>query len=117
MPNTTPPEPTPEQEEIIAQEVGAEPETIDLPPNMLKGVTLFELEDGSVGFLPTTPNTTMMDAYALCMRISLGIQIDLQAKKMLELEQAQIERMQQQAQEMRKQAQQRSRLTLPGRGR
>lgn len=117
MPNTTPPEPTPEQEQIIAEEVGAEAETIDLPPNMLKGVTLFELEDGSVGFLPTTQQTTMMDAYALCMRIALGIQIDLQAKKMLELEQVQIQQMQAQAEEMRKKAQQRSRLTLPGRGR
>jgi hypothetical protein len=116
VPNTTPPEPTAEQEEIIAEEVGAEPETIDLPPNMLKGVTLFELEDGSVGFLPTTAETTMMDAYALCMRIALGIQIDLQAKKMMEMEQQQIQRMQTEAMEMRKKAQQRGRLTLPGRG-
>lgn len=117
MPNTTPPEPTPEQEQIIAEEVGAQPETIELPPSMVKGVTLFELADGSVGFLPTTQSTTMMDAYALCMRIALGIQIDMQAKRMLELEQAQIQRMQAEAMEMQKKAQARNRLTLPGRGR
>jgi hypothetical protein len=86
MSNQTPPEPTPEQEQIIAEEVGAEPETFQLPPYLRRGIMVFELEDGSVGHFAITADTTVMDGYGLLSRILAGMQVDLTAAKVMELE-------------------------------
>jgi len=73
----------PEAGDLLGEELGVEPEQVKLPPGIYKGITLFELEDGSFGFLPLTKNTTLMDAASLAIRIQTGIQADMVVQKLL----------------------------------
>ena len=75
-----------EMAQIAAEELGVAEENIELPPDVRRGITLFELENGDFGFIPTTDDTTLMDALVLAMRVQAGIQADLTAQKVMEYE-------------------------------
>lgn len=101
--------------EIVAEEMGVESDTVELPPGVRRGITLFELEDGKFGFIPTTQDTTLMDALVLAMRVTAGIQADLTAQKVMEYEDAKLKQMQTQALAQQKADKNRSKLVLPRR--
>ena len=71
------------QEQIVAEELGVEPEVIQLPPNVRIGVTVFELSNGEYGFMPTNNATTLMDVYGLLARIQAGIEADLVSQRIM----------------------------------
>lgn len=80
------PDETPEQmqENAVAAALGVQPEVIAVPPGIRHGIMLFELENGEFGFIPMNEGTTLMVAESLCHRISLGIQAEIIANKVME---------------------------------
>lgn len=100
------------QENAVAEELGVEPEVIEVPPGVRKGITMFELEDGNFGFIPVTENTTLMDAYALASRILCGINADLVSQKVVEKQAAMAGSLARQAQQQKAT---RPRIMIPGR--
>jgi len=71
------------QEQAVAEELGVEPEAIQLPPGVRIGVTVFELDNGEYGFMPTNKSTTLMDVYGLLARIQAGIEADLVSQRIM----------------------------------
>lgn len=102
------------QEQIAAEEMGVEPETIQLPPGIRRGITLFELETGDFGFIPITEGTTIMDAYVLAQRVAAGAMSDMIADKVVR---KQTEQAVQLAKNAQAQRQQRPNIVIPGRKR
>lgn len=83
------------QEEAVAEALGVEPEYLEVPPGIRKGIVLFELEDGSFGFRPMVDKMSMMDTYLLCERVQVGIKSDMVAQRILKAETEVIKTMQQ----------------------
>ncbi len=104
-----------EMAKIAAEELNIEEENIELPPNVRRGITLFELENGDFGFIPTTEDTTLMDALVLAMRVQAGIQADLTAQKVMEYEDKKLAELRTEAAAAQKKA--RTGIISPGRGR
>ena len=97
------------QEQAVAEALNVQPEEIEVPPGIRKGLLLFELENGEFGFRPLTDGTSLMDAYALCARIQAGINADLVAQRMLLAQRA----VAQKAQQAQTEKAQKPKLYLP----
>lgn len=99
------------QEEAAAEELGVQPETLQLPAGIHKGMVVFEMTDGSFGFRPLNDNLSLFEAYSLVARISAGLQADITANKVIEAQkQLAIEVRKQQAE-----AAKAPRIAIPGR--
>jgi hypothetical protein len=55
-------------EDIVAEELGVQPEEMDLPSPIRRGIHIFELEDGSFGWGPSNDKTGLLDATGLLAR-------------------------------------------------
>src|SRR5262245_34968306 len=68
------PTPEPEIENVVADEIGVAPETVDLPTQIKYGVVVYQLENGSFGFDPMNDETTLDDVLTLVNRVKLRIE-------------------------------------------
>lgn len=114
MPRKKKTETTPEemQEQAVAEELGVQGEEVEAPPQVVRGITIFELEDGQFGFQPVNEGTTLADAMSLTSRISTGILVDMVAQKVVQLQMQQSQYLAQQAQAQKN----RPGIVIPGRG-
>jgi hypothetical protein len=76
-------------EQAAAEEAGVQPMTIELPPQIRKGIAVYEMDDGSFAMAPLVDGTGLMDAITLATRLLEGARADLIARKTVEAQQAQ----------------------------
>jgi hypothetical protein len=96
---------TPE-EQAAAAAAEAEPMTLELPPQMVSGILVYEMEDGSWGFRPLSEGMKLLDVIGLLTKALEGARADLFASRVMQMMQTQ-----------QAAADKRPRIVLPGRKR
>jgi hypothetical protein len=77
----------PDEADAVGEEMGVEPDVMEIPPGIVRGVLVFELEDGTFGYrnLNGTGKLDIMDAISLGSRLVEGARADMTALKTLQL--------------------------------
>ena len=74
--------------EMIGEEMGVEPESIQVPPGVLRGVLVYELENGAFGYRNLSGGSSKLDisdAISLGQRLVAGATADLISIRVVEM--------------------------------
>jgi hypothetical protein len=75
-----------ETAEEIAEELDIQPDTMEIPPGIVRGVFIYELEDGTFGYKNLAGGRLdIMDAISLGSRLVEGARTDMTALKTVQL--------------------------------
>jgi hypothetical protein len=75
-----------DEADLVGEEMGVEPDSMDIPPGIVRGVLVYELEDGSFGYRSMIgEKLDIMDAISLGSRLVEGARSELHALKTIQL--------------------------------